>query len=203
MKTRRLSTILWILTIATILLTACGAEEVPPTLSVADVQSTAVSAALTIVAQTQQAIPTNTPLPPTETPTSTPPATNTPFELPTLAVTATNTSASASGDFCSTRVLSAPKGKETRILIDNKTKYPVQVSLYLNKTELDECGYRGYNIGKNGSVVISDLVYGCYNLWAWSTDPKKSFNSAGYGCVNNPDKWTFEINEEFIKFVGP
>ena len=200
---KRFSTILWILTMVTVLLTACGAEDVPPTLSVADVQSTAVSAALTIVAQTQQAIPTNTPLPPTETPTSTPPPTNTPFELPTLAVTATNTLASAGGDFCATRVLGAPKGKETKILIDNKTKYPVQVSLYLNRTELDECGYRPYSIGKNGSVLISDLVYGCYNLWAWSTDAKNSFNSAGYGCINNPDKWTFEINEEFIKFVGP
>ncbi len=199
----RSTTILSILTIVTVLLTACGAEPAPPTLSVADVQSTAVSAALTIVAQTQAAIPTNTPPPPTETPTSTPPPTNTPFELPTLAVTATNTLASAGGDYCATRVLSAPKGKETIILIDNQTKYPVQVSLYLNKTELDECGYRGYSLGKNASVVISDLVYGCYNLWAWSTDPKKPFNASGYGCINNPDKWTFEIREEFIKFVGP
>ena len=190
------------LTIVAALLAACGAEA-PPTMTMADVQSTAVSAALTIVAQTQAAIPTNTPVPPTETSTSTPLPTNTPFELSTLAITATNTLASAGGDYCATRVLSAPKGKETKILIDNQTKFPVQVSLYLNKTELDECGYRGYSIGKNGSVVITDLVYGCYNLWAWSTDPKKSFNSSGYGCVNNPDKWTFEIREEFIKFVGP
>lgn len=200
---KRCSVILWAFTIAAVLLTACGGEEAPPTVSVADVQSTAVSAALTIVAQTQQAIPTNTPLPPTETPTSTPLPTNTPFELPTIAVTPTNTLASAGGDYCATRVLGAPKGKETKILIDNKTKYPVQVSLYLNKTELDECGYRGYNIGKNGSVLISDLVYGCYNLWAWSTDPKHPFNSAGYGCINNPDKWIFEIREDLIKFVGP
>ena len=155
------------------------------------------------VAQTQAAIPTNTPIPPTETPTSTPEPTNTPIELPTLAVTPTNTLASAGGDYCATRVLSAPKGKETSIKIQNTTKWSVRVSLYLNKTELDECGYRGYDLSKNGSVVITDLVYGCYNLWAWSLDPKKSFNSAGYGCINNPDKWTFEISESTIKFIGP
>jgi hypothetical protein len=187
----------------TALLAGCGGEPAEPTLSVADVQSTAVSAAFTIVAETQAAIPTNTPLPPTETPTLTPAATNTPLPLPTLAATLTNTP-SAGGDFCSTRTLSAPKGKETKILIDNKTKYPVQVSLYLNRTELDECGYRGYNIGKNGSVLITDLVYGCYDLWAWSTDPKKPFQVAsGTSCINNPDKWTFQITEEAIKFVGP
>ncbi len=201
---KRFSTTIWILTIAAVLLTACGAEEAPPTLSVADVQSTAVSAALTIVAQTQAAIPTDTPAPPTETPTSTPLPTDTPFAPPTLAVTATNTLASAGGDYCATRVLSSPKGKATVIKIDNKTKWPVQVSLYLNETAShNECGYRGYNLSKNGSVVINDLVYGCYNLWAWSTDPKHPFNSAGYGCINNPDKWTFEISEANIKFVGP
>ncbi len=195
--------VLFAILMITALLAGCGGQPAEPTMSVADVQSTAVSAAFTIVAETQAAIPTNTPLPPTETPTFTPAATNTPLPFPTLAATLTNTP-SAGGDFCSTRALSAPKGKETRILIDNKTKYPVQVSLYLNRTELDECGYRGYNIGKNGSVLITDLVYGCYDLWAWSTDPKKPFQVAsGTSCINNPDKWTFQITEETIKFVGP
>ncbi len=194
---------LTLLLVAAILLTACGGQEAPPTLSVADVQGTAVAAAFTIVAETQAAIPTNTPIPPTETPTQTPLPTNTPEPLPTLAATLTNTPASGTGSYCDTRVLGAPAGKNTVIKIDNKTKYSVQVSLYLNETAQNECGYRGYNLGKNGSVTISDLVYGCYNLWAWSTDPKKSFNVAGYGCINNPDKWTFEITEDQLKFVGP
>lgn len=188
--------------LAAVMLAACGAEPAP-TMSVADVQSTAVSAAFTIVAQTQAAIPTATPLPPTETPTQTPPPTNTAAPLPTLAATLTNTPA-AGGDPCATRVLGKPLGKETRILIDNTTKYPIQISLYLNETDShNECGYRGYTLAKNGSVLITDLVQGCYNLWAWSTDPNKPFNSAGYGCINNPDKWTFQVTEETIKFVGP
>ncbi|HUG33280.1 MAG TPA: hypothetical protein VMJ90_00820 [Anaerolineales bacterium] len=189
--------------LAALMLAACGAEATP-TMSVADVQSTAVSAAFTIVAQTQAAIPTATPLPPTETPTQTPLPTNTPASLPTLAVTLTNTPASSGGDYCATRVLGSPLGRATRILIDNTTRVAVQVSLYLNETDShNECGYRGYNIGRNGTVLITDLVQGCYNIWAWSTDNSNSFQSSGYGCINNPDKWTFQINEDTVKFVGP
>jgi hypothetical protein len=193
---------IWIVTLAAILIAACGAEPAP-TMSVADVEGTAVSAALTIVAQTQAAIPTNTPVPPTETPTSTPLPTDTPPIPPTIAPT--NTLASAGGDYCATRVLGAPKGQNTIIKIDNTTKWPVRVSLYLNETvSHNECGYRVYDLSKNGSVVITDLVYGCYNLWAWSTDPKHPFNSASpTSCINNPDKWTFQISESAIKFIGP
>ena len=203
MKTKRLAVVSALMA-ASMLASACGAEETP-TLTVEDVQSTAVSAAFTIVAETQAAIPTNTPLPPTETTTSTPLPTDTPIPLPTLAVTATNTTGNSSGvDPCATRVLGQPQGKATIIRIENKTKSPVTVSLYLNETAShNECGYRGYNLSKFGSVVISDLVFGCYNLWAWSTDPKNAFNASGYGCINNPDKWTFEITEATIKFIGP
>ncbi|MCC6499670.1 MAG: hypothetical protein IT313_05310 [Anaerolineales bacterium] len=190
---------LWTLTLAALLLAACGTEA-PPTPSMEEVRGTAVAAALTIVAQTQAAIPTNTPVPPTETPTSTPQPTNTPLTLPTLAETSTNTPASAGGDYCQTRVLGAPKGNDTVIKIENATKLPIHVSLFLNKTALDECGWREYEIGKKGSVVITDLVYGCYNLWAWSNDPKNPFQSSGYGCINNPDKWTFQVHESTIQF---
>jgi hypothetical protein len=50
-------------------------------------------------------------------------------------------------------------------------------------------------------VTITDLVQGCYNLWAWSSS--SGVNAGGGGCINNPDKWTFEIKENTIKFVGP
>ena len=26
------------------------------------------------------------------------------------------------------------------------------------------------------------------------------FRSSGSGCINNPDKWTFEVSEDQIKF---
>jgi hypothetical protein len=75
--------------------------------------------------------------------------------------------------------------------------------MYLNETASHgACGYRTYNLARHADVVISDLVQGCYNLWAWSTgnDP---FQTSGYGCINNPDKWTFDVKETVIGFNGP
>lgn len=194
-----------ILFMLALLVSACGGEPPAPTMSAADVQSTAVSAAFTIVAETQAAIPTATPLPPTETASPTPPPTDTPAALPTIEVTPTTAAVSnPSGDPCATRVLSgAPKGKVTRIRIVNKTKSEVTVSIYLNETlDHNECGYRSYVVSRNGEVVINDLVQGCYNLWAFSSD--SSVNGASpTSCINNSDKWTFEIMASTIKFVGP
>lgn len=187
---------------------AC-APQAAPTMNAADVQSTAVAAAFTMIAQTQAAMPTATPLPPTTTPTNTPLPTDTPVALPTLEVTATTAALSApttssGADPCANRVLAAsPKGRPTTILIANTTKHEVTVSLYLNETASHgECGYRSYVIKKNGGTTITDLVQGCYNLWAWSNSGS-NVNASGGGCINNPDKWTFEIREGTIKFVGP
>src|SRR5687768_10421860 len=65
----------------TLLISACGARSTqatpPPTVNVADVQNTMAVAAFTMIAETQAAIPTATPPPPTATVTNTPAATNT------------------------------------------------------------------------------------------------------------------------------
>jgi len=186
-------------------LSACGANSTP-TVNPVDVQNTAVAAAFTMVAQTQAAIPTATSLPPTETPTQTPLPTNTPLLLPTLDVTPTTAAVvnTPGGDPCATRILSAPKGKETKIRIVNMTKSsPVKVSIYLDETPLGACGWGYVELAKNADVVISNWVQGCYSLYAWSDDPKGKFNSSGGGCINNSDKWTFEINTGSIKFIGP
>ncbi len=190
-------------------ISACGAQAVP-TVNAADVQHTAEAAAFTMVAQTQAAIPTATPLPPTETPTQTPAVTDTPVLLPTqgspVATIASGNVANgaATVDPCANRVLSAPRGRSTVIRIVNTTNVPITVSIYLNETAgQGACGWRSYNLSKKNDVVISDLVQGCYNLWAGSDAPKGKFNSSGYGCINNPDKWTFEVSSGTIKFVGP
>jgi len=193
--------------VITMMISACGAQAAP-TLSAADVQLTAVAAAFTIVAETQAAIPTATPLPPTETASPTPLPTNTSVSLPTLEATFTPAAvaATAGGDPCATRVLSwSPKGRATVIRIVNTAKAAVNVSLYLNETQdHNECGYRAYNLSPRNDVVISDLVQGCYNLWAWSSDPNVAVNAASdTSCINNPDKWTFEISADRIKFLGP
>lgn len=206
---KHFSTLIAIVAI-TALLSACGAQPAP-TANPVDVQNTAVAAAFTMVAQTQAAIPTATLPPPTEIPTQTPLPlpTDTPLSLPTLAVLASPTTApaannNAGGDPCATRVIGKPLGQKTTIRIWNSTKTPVQVSLYLNETKAKgECGYRSYTLPKNGDVVITDLVYGCYNIWAWNTSGKPNFNSSGEGCINNPDKWTFTITTAIVKLSPP
>ena len=191
------------------LVSACGATPVAPTVDPVDVKNTAVAAALTVVAQTQAAIPTITPLPPTETSTETASPTNTPEALPTLDATFTSvpltTAPQTTVDPCSTRILSSsPKGRETTIHIINTVKTRVTVSLYLNETaSWGECGYRSYILGPRDNVLITDLVQGCYNLWAFGDDAQNPVNASGAGCINNPDKWTFEIFSGNIKFSGP
>lgn len=197
-----------IIIVITMILSACGAEPVP-TVNPVDIQNTAIVAASTMVAQTQAAIPTATPLPPTETPTQTLMPTNTAVSLPTLNVAspvAASPTTEAGGDPCKTRMLSGSmKGQPTKIRILNTLKDPVVVSVYLNDTEKrGACGWASFKLGKNADVVIDNWVQGCYNLWAWSDEgAKKKFNSSGYGCINNPDKWTFEVTTATVRFVGP
>ena len=196
--TFRTSTIVLVIMV----ISACGGQA-SPTVNPADVQSTAIAAAFTIVAETQAAIPTATPLPPTDTPTPTLLPTDTPLASPTLQASPTTDTSGV--DPCSTRVLGTPKGRATRIRIVNTVKAPVTVSLYLNETDdHNECGYRSYSLGSNGEVVITDLVQGCYNLWAWNDNKKTPVNGASpTSCINNTDKWTFEIRQQSIKFIGP
>src|SRR6188474_2435300 len=139
-------TLLAIMLVATFV-SACGAEPAPPTVAAVDVQNTAVAGAFTLVAQTQAAIPTATPLPPTETPTQTPLPTNTALALPQTQVATFTPAAAANtagGDPCLTRILSeSPKGQPAKIRIVNTTKVAVTVSVYLNETaDHFECGYR-------------------------------------------------------------
>jgi hypothetical protein len=199
-----------ILLLITIFASACSAAPAVPTINGVDVQNTAMAAALTLIAQTQAAIPTATPLPPTETSTATPaitntpPATDTPLSLPTSEATFT-AAVQTNVDPCANRILAAsPRGRETIINIVNTVRTQVTVSLYLNETATwGECGYRSYILGSRDNVLITDLIQGCYNLWAFNSDSQNPVNASGYGCINNPDKWTFEITSDTIKFNGP
>ena len=196
-------TLLTIMIVATFV-SACGAEPAPPTIAAVDVQNTAVAGAFTLVAQTQAAIPTATHVPPTETPTQTPLPTNTALaSQQTQAVTFTPVAAAntAGGDPCLTRILSgSPKGQPAKIRLVNTTRVAVTVSVYLNETaDHFECGYRVYNISARGDLIISDLVQGCYYFLAYNNDTRTPVNAQGYGCTNNPDKWTIEIYEGTLK----
>jgi len=197
--------------IVALIMSACGATPAEPTLSPADIQSTAVAAAFTIVAETQAAIPTNTPVPPTDTPVPTPIPTDTPVPSPTLgaAIIPTFTTApttasnSSGGDPCNKPLPGNVTGNETKIRLQNETKGDLVISLYLNLTAFGECGYRGYNLGPKDSTIITDLPQGCYNVSVFVTQPNKSTKSFGYGCINNPDLWEFKIYEENTVLLSP
>src|SRR6188474_2428512 len=66
-----------------ILLVSACAPQAAPTANPVDIQHTAEAGAFTMVAQTEAANPTATPIPPTDTPAPTALPTNTPPPLPT------------------------------------------------------------------------------------------------------------------------
>jgi len=182
-------------------LSACGAEQ-PPTDSAANVAGTAQAAAFTIVAETQLAIPTNTPLPPTETASPTPPPTDTPVPSPTvdpLLPTATLTlapqsSAPTQQDACN-KLLSAWQGPSAKFIIENETKPKgtIVLSMYV-VTELGECGFIPvYSSTFNGPI-------GQYSAGAY-VDGKKDFKVFG-GFRITQGSWSIVIRNESIVAQG-
>src|SRR5918996_1388423 len=116
--------ILTLVLMITLFLSACGAQATP-TVNAVDIQGTVAAAASTMIAETQAAIPTATPPPPTATFTDTPSPTNTLLPLPSSEVTFTPVpnGNSGSGDPCINQVLPASlQGETVRIRIDNSTE---------------------------------------------------------------------------------
>jgi len=162
-----LKKILPILLALTVLLSAC-APQGTPTMAPADVQGTAVSAAWTIVALTQAAIPTATPLPPTETPSPTPLPTFTaePLIIPTLEPLIMPTATvKADPSDCNKPLDVGAAGPTNPMRIENESGGVIYVlSLYLNPNAFNQCGFIAYNnIGINQKQVIA-LPKG--NWWA-------------------------------------
>ena len=190
----------------TLILSACGATAAPstPTLSPLDLQSTAAAVAFTMIAETQSAIPTATPIPPTATLTNTPLPTDTPLPVASSQVTFTSVPAGNAGgdDPCLTKPLTgALDGNPVRIRINNSTAAALTFSIYLNQTTPQgECGYRTYTIPPEQPLVINDLVEGCYTLWAWNPDPEEYFIvTNGTNCLNTSDNWVFDISTGSIR----
>jgi hypothetical protein len=185
-----------------ILFSACGPEP-EPTMSAADVQGTAAAAAWTMVAETQMAIPTDTPIPPTETAAPTVIATNTiqPLELPTQAFASPTTASST--DDCN-KVLPAERpGRKALIKLINETKAPANVSLYLEMTPHGVCGYQGFQVPKFGSTGPFEFPQGVMYGYAWILEPVNTTVSGGPWKPNNNDKWEIYIDEYKMKMVGP
>ena len=188
----------------TLLLSACGAREAtpPPTVNPADIQGTMAAAALTMIAETQAAIPTATL---TATPTNTPLPTNTVPPLPPSGATLTPApnSNSGGGDPCINQVLPATLvGNPVKIRINNSTKAALSFTIYLNQTTPQvTCGYRAYTIDPGQALILNNLVEGCFTLWAWNPDPEEYFIvTNGTTCIDDSlDTWVFDISTSSLK----
>lgn len=177
---------------------ACAPAE--PTVDPAQIQASAVAAASTMVALTEQAIPTPTQEPPTPLPTPSPLPSPTLVELPTLPVLEQPTTAAApttSGDPCQGPMSAVVDGPTATVKISNSTNGDVVLSLYLHKNLFGECGYRGFNISPHGSLSVSGLPQGCYFGGAFVNDAKKQTKSFGNGCINS-EKGTVVVGPDII-----
>ena len=191
--------------VLTLILSACGAQATPiPTLDPVNLLSTSAAVAFTMVAQTQAAIPTATPIPPTATFTNTPLPTPTVPPLTGAAVTFTaipNSNAGA-GDPCINQVLPALlPGQTVRLRLNNSTRADLSVSVNLHQaTPQSVCGYRSYTLTQGQSIVINDLVVGCYTIWAWNPIPEEYFIvTNGTTCVDTSENWVFDISTGSIR----
>jgi hypothetical protein len=197
----------------TILLTACG-PEATPTMSPADVQGTAVAAAWTVVAETQAAIPTATPLPPTPLPSPTLQPTFTPPPLATSGVATQNpvaalpTSTSASADSCLMPLDMGEAGPKKRVRVENDTGGPLNLSLTLyEKNAFGQCGALSWaNVGKNAKFII-EIPSGSWFAYAWITLPgggsSESAGSFFLGPSKTDDLLRLIVKKDVIGIVGP
>jgi uncharacterized protein YceK len=195
--------ILTLILMITLILSGCGAQATP-TANPIDLQSTVAAVAFTMLAQTQAAIPTATPFPPTATITDTPPPTNTFLPLPASEVPSTPAPGdnSSGQDPCVNKPLPATlQGETVKLRLNNSTNAALAMTVYLNQTVPQiECGYRTYNIDPGGSVAINDMVEGCYTIWAWNPDPKEYFIvTNGTNCLDNSSTWVFDISTRSIE----
>ncbi len=174
-----------------LLLAACGPQGTP-TMAAVDVQNTAVAAAWTMVAATQQAIPTATPLPPTETPSPTPLPTFTPLALstqPQFIPTATQSSGTRD---CLKPLNVAEAGPLANIRIENATTGSMNLSLNLATNLFGQCGALSYVIAK-GEKRIVHIPRGVWFAYAWIT--LKGGSSSTSSC-------TFELRVGSGKDLG-
>jgi hypothetical protein len=193
------------LTIAAVLVvllsvSACGGKAVP-TVDQSQVQASAVAAASTMVAETQAAMPTETPILPTDTPTDTPLPTPTLPPLQTNPVlpspSATVVTVKPGGGECS-GVITVSKGEPlANIIINNKTNVLLQVSLFLSKNSWGDCGYWSSpaGISANSSMTVTSLpaVNSCYHVTAFTLAGKPNFTNFASFCVGSSSA-TYRIN---------
>lgn len=184
-----------------ILLASACLPQGTPTANPADIQGTAAAAASTMIAQTLAAVPTATPLPPTETASPTPLPTDTPASLPTLGTqealspgvvlpTFTPQSSSSSGDPCN-QPLTSWQGPTANFTVSNQTKPQgtIILSMFV-RTDMGQCGYLIVT-GSSFSGPVGD-----YSAGAFITGKK---NMKAFGSFRiTPGNWKIIVRNDSI-----
>ncbi len=182
------------------LLVGACAPQAAPTASAVDIQHTAEASAFTMVAQTEQAMPSNTPVPPTKAPTFTPVPTQTLLPSPTidpLLPTATNTALVAQQPTIDSSVncnkpLTSWKGPTATFSIINETRPEGRIVLSLYAvTEFGECGYLN---------DVSRGPAGMYSAGAF-VDGRQSFKVFG-GFRITEGNWKIIVRNDAITAVA-
>jgi hypothetical protein len=194
-----------------ILLVSACAPQAAPTANAADVQHTAEAGAFTVVAETQAAIPTSTPVPPTDVPAPTALPTETPLPLPTSSTpgalptniptftpqspnTSSNGNSSNNQDICN-QPLTSWQGPTANFTIANQTKPEgtIVLSMYV-VTTLGQCGYL---------IVTGDSFsgpIGQYSAGAFITG-KQNFKAFG-GFNITEGSWKIVVKNDSISALG-
>jgi hypothetical protein len=190
-----------------LVLSACT-PEVAPTANPVDIQHTAEAGAFTMVAETQAAIPTSTPVPPTATIRPTIPSTLTPIPqgtdgaaagtatlLPTIAASTSvpqQSSASTSSAEDCNKALTSWKGPTANFTIANETdpEGEIVLSLYV-VTPQGECGYL---------ADLSSGPVGSYSAGAF-VNGKKNFKVFG-GFQIQEGNWKIVVKNDKIIALG-
>ena len=197
-----------LIVVIAVFLSACNTPATP-IVDVLSTQNTIITSLFTMSTETYAVPSTPTLIPPTETSTSTP----TPTDVPVVLATETSTpeaivtpmpvvSGGGNSYTCNLPLNSISGGSPTKIKIQNDSRSRITVRLTLNKTPFGDCGFRDYTIGKVGSLLITDLVQGCYNITVLVNDPNNQTTLTGYGCINNSDKWTFVVKKDSVSLQG-
>lgn len=180
------------LLILSFLLSACGAlgtttaaEDATAPISAEDIRATADVMVYEMLTQTQAAMPTNTLIPPTNTPLPLPSATFViePTAISTIEGIASPTSIStatqsSSSITCDKQPLGKWTGDSVSLSVTNNVKDTTATVFLCITTPYNESGYISAPVG------TTSVPLGCYHATAWVSG-EKDFNATTTFCLKN------------------